>query len=133
MGFLKTLWTKFSGLKTWQKVLVIVLLGSMVAGGFSGSGESGVSSDKPTPVVTEEATPETTLDVISKSNVKWENYAPAVKQRIADLIDAGDCQNLQAEFDVADQNNVAQRNRTGENNANLMALLDDQMKEIGCY
>ena len=69
MGFLKTLWTKFSGLKTWQKVLVIVLLGSMVAGGFSGSGQSGVSSDKPTPVVTEEALPETTLDVISKSNV----------------------------------------------------------------
>jgi hypothetical protein len=105
----------------------------MVAGGFSGSGDSGVSSDKPTPVVTEEAQPETTLDVISKSNVKWENYAPAVKQRIADLIDAGDCQNLQAEFDVADQNNVAQRNRTGENNANLMGLLDDKMKEIGCY
>jgi hypothetical protein len=105
----------------------------MVAGGFSGSGQSGESSDKPTPVVTEEAQPETTLDVISKSNVKWENYAPAVKQRIADLIDAGDCQNLQTEFDVADQNNVAQRNRTGENNASLMALLDDQMKKIGCY
>jgi hypothetical protein len=133
MGFLKTLWTKFSGLKTWQKVLVIVLLGSMVAGGFSGSGESGVSSDKPTPVVTEQAQPETTLDVISKSNVKWENYAPAVKQRIADLIDAEDCQNLQTEFDTADQNNTAQRNRTGESNANLMSLIDDQMKKIGCY
>ena len=133
MGFLKTLWTKFLGLKAWQKVLVIVLIGSMVAGGFSGSGQSGESSDKPTPVVTEEAQPETTLDVISNSNVKWENYAPAVKQRIADLIDTGDCQNLQAEFDVADQNNVAQRNRTGESNADLMALLDDQMKDIGCY
>jgi hypothetical protein len=136
MGFLKTLWTKFLGLKTWQKVLVIVLayvVGSMVAGGFSGSGQSGESSDKPTPVVTQEAQPETTLDVISKSNVKWENYAPAVKQRIADLIDAGDCQNLQTEFDVADQNNVAQRNRTGENNASLMSLLDDQMQKIGCY
>ncbi len=56
-----------------------------------------------------------------------------MKQRIADLIDAGDCQNLQAEFDVADQNNVAQRNRTGENNASLMSLLDDQMQKIGCY
>ena len=136
MGFLKTLWTKFLGLKTWQKVLVIVLayvVGSMVAGGFSGSGQSGESSDKPTPVVTQEAQPETTLDVISKSNVKWENYAPAVKQRIADLIDAGDCQNLQTEFDVADQNNVAQRNRTGESNASLMSLLDDQMQKIGCY
>ena len=136
MGFLKTLWTKFLGLETWQKVLVIVLayvVGSMVAGGFSGSGQSGESSDKPTPVVTQEAQPETTLDVISKSNVKWENYAPAVKQRIADLIDAGDCQNLQTEFDVADQNNVAQRNRTGENNASLMSLLDDQMQKIGCY
>jgi hypothetical protein len=133
MGFLKTLWTKFLGLKTWQKVLVIVIVGSMVAGGFSGSGQSEDSSEKPTPVVTQEAQPETTLDVISKSNVKWENYAPAVKQRIADLIDAEDCQNLQTEFDTADQNNTAQRNRTGESNADLMSLIDDQMKKIGCY
>jgi hypothetical protein len=133
MGFLKTLWTKFSGLKTWQKVLVIVLVGSMLAGGFSGSGQSEETSDTPTPVVTQEAQPETTLDAISKSNVKWENYAPAVKQRIADLIDAEDCQNLQIEFNNADQNNTAQRNRTGESNAELMSLLDDQMKKIGCY
>jgi len=133
MGFLKTLWAKFLGLKTWQKVLVIILVGSMVAGGFTGSGQSGESSDNPTPVVTEEAKPETTLDIISDSDVKWENYAPAVKQRIADLIDAGDCENLQVEFNIADQNNVAQRNRTGESNADLMSLLDDQMKKIGCY
>jgi hypothetical protein len=133
MGFLKTLWTKFLGLKTWQKVLVIVLIGSMAAGGFSGSDQSGESSDQPTPVVTQEAQPETTLDLISKSNIKWENYAPAVKQRIADLIDADDCQGLQTEFNTADQNNTAQRNRTGESNANLMSLLDDQMKKIGCY
>jgi hypothetical protein len=133
MGFLKSLWSKFLGLKTWQKVIVLVLLGSMVAGGFSGSSETDVSADKPTQVATEEAQPETTLDLISKSNVKWENYAPAVKQRIADLIDAEDCQNLQTEFDNADRNNTAQRNRTGESNSNLMALLDDQMKKIGCY
>lgn len=133
MGFLKTLWTKFLALKTWQKVLVIALVGSMVAGGFSGSGQGEESSDMPTPVATQEAQPETTLDVISKSNVKWENYAPAVKQRIADLIDAEDCQNLQSEFNNADQNNTAQRNRTGESNADLMSLIDDQMKKIGCY
>ncbi len=133
MGFLKSLWAKFLALKAWQKLLVILIVGSMVAGGFSGSGQSEESSNNPAPVVTEEAKPETTLDIISNSDVNWENYAPAVKQRIADLIDAGDCENLQAEFNVADQNNVAQRNRTGENNADLMALLDDQMKKIGCY
>jgi hypothetical protein len=133
MGFLKKLWTKFLSLKSWQKVLVIVLFVSIAASGFSGSEQSGVSSDKPTAVASEESVPETTLDIISKSNVKWENYAPAVKQRIADLIDAGDCQNLQSEFDIADSNDTAQRNRTGESNANLMSLLDEQMKKLGCY
>ena len=133
MGFLKTLWTKFLNLKTWQKILAIVLLGSMVVGGFSGSGKSDESTDKSSQVATTETQPETTIDVISKSKVKWDNYAPVVKQRIADLIDAEDCQNLQAEFDNADRNNTAQRNRTGESNAELMALLDSQMKKIGCY
>lgn len=133
MAFLKKLWSKFLGLKAWQKVLVLVLAASMVAGGFSGSGQSEVSSDTSTAAVAEEAKPKTTIDVISDSSVNWDNYAPAVKQRIADLIDAGDCQNLQAEFDIADQNNTAQRNRTGESNADLMSLLDDQMEKIGCY
>jgi hypothetical protein len=133
MGFIKKLWTKFLRLKTWQKVLLSVLLVSIVATGFSGSEQSGVSSDKPKAVATQETLTDTTIDTISKSNVKWENYAPAVKQRIADLIDTGDCQNLQTEFDIADRNDTAQRNRTGESNANLMSLLDEQMKKLSCY
>jgi hypothetical protein len=36
MGFLKTLWSKFLGLKAWQKVLVIVLIGSMAPSGLPG-------------------------------------------------------------------------------------------------
>ena len=36
----------------------------------------------------------------------------------------GDCDGLQDEFDTADANDTAQRNRTGDGNADLMAYID---------
>ena len=62
----------------------------------------------------------------------WENYAPEVRTRIADLA-AGDCVCLQHEFDVADANNDAQLARIGDNNADLMRYIDDKMRNAGCY
>jgi hypothetical protein len=35
-----------------------------------------------------------------------------------------DCDGLQTEFDTADGNNTAQRNRTGDGNADLMAYIE---------
>ena len=135
MQFIKTIWSKFQALKVWQKIITVVLILSVI-GAFTGTGES---SDTSSTSVTDSqsASPEpkelTTLDKLSDSNVKWENYADTVKQRIADLIDAQDCASLQTEFDIADQNSEATRNRTGDSNANLMSLIDDQMRKIGCF
>jgi hypothetical protein len=46
---------------------------------------------------------------------------------------AGDCAGLQAEFDVADANDAAQRDRVGDGNADLMQYIDDKLEAAGCY
>lgn len=67
------------------------------------------------------------------ASVPWEDYSPAVKQRIDGLVANKDCTGLQEEFDNADANNEATMSRTGHNNADLMAYLDEQMQAAGCY
>ena len=71
--------------------------------------------------------------VSDTSGVDWNNYSPAVKTRIEELINSNDCSGLQLEFDVADQNDTAQRNRVGDGNADLMAYIDGEMRKLGCY
>ena len=71
--------------------------------------------------------------VSDESGVEWSNYAPSVKTRIMSFIQSGDCVNLQSEFDIADQNDTAQRNRVGVGNADLMDYLDKEMQKLGCY
>jgi len=134
MNIFKTMWSKFLSLKKWQKFVVALLLLS-VLGAIGGSGESSSESNSTKDTQTEAVTkaPLTTLEKLDEYSVKWENYSPTVKQRLADLIDAGDCSNLQIEFDNADRNSEATGSRTGESNANLMTLIDDQMKKLGCY
>lgn len=66
-------------------------------------------------------------------DVDWENYSPTVKTRIDELAAAKDCAGLQREFDTAESNNTAQRNRTGDGNSDLMAYIDDKMAHAGCY
>ncbi len=63
----------------------------------------------------------------------WENYSPEVKKRIHNLIKSKDCQGLQHEFDIADQNNEAQMRRTRRNNAELLDFIDTNMYKLGCY
>lgn len=67
------------------------------------------------------------------SSVDWENYSPSVKARIDSLAAAGDCSGLQREFDIADENDDAQRARVGSGNADLMSYIDDKMRATGCY
>ena len=67
------------------------------------------------------------------SGVNWSNYAPTVKTRIEGFIQSADCSNLQKEFDIADQNNAAQRNRVGTGNAELMGYIDSSMRKLDCY
>jgi hypothetical protein len=66
-------------------------------------------------------------------SVDWENYSPDVKTRIDQMAKARDCAGLQAEFNVADQNDDAQRARTGDGNADLMSYIDAKLREAGCY
>jgi outer membrane biogenesis lipoprotein LolB len=69
----------------------------------------------------------------SGGSVDWENYSPDVRTRIDDAAASGDCAALQAEFDNADANDSAQRNRTGDGNADLMGYIDAKLSEAGCY
>jgi hypothetical protein len=56
MTFLKNLWTKFTGLKRWQKVVVVILLLSLI-GAISGGGDTpSTPDDKPAETKVEEPT-----------------------------------------------------------------------------
>jgi len=81
----------------------------------------------------EDKSTSSTAVVSDNSGVKWSDYSPTVKTRIEELIQSGDCSSLQAEFDIADQNDAAQRNRVGVGNADLMNYLDSSMRKLGCY
>ena len=134
MNFFKKFWSKFQILKIWQKALVLILV-LYVVGALTGTLDtsSTTSTTAKSNSESSESVEKSTLNKLNDYSVNWDNYASTAKQRIADLIDESDCTNLQVEFDSADSNNDTQRNRTGESNANLMALLDDQMKKLGCY
>jgi hypothetical protein len=81
---------------------------------------------------TSETSSSTSSAVTDNSGVNWSDYAPTVKTRIEELIQSGDCSGLQAEFDVADQNDAAQRNRVGVGNADLMNYINTSMQKLGC-
>lgn len=67
------------------------------------------------------------------ASVPWDDYDPAVRERIDQLADNVDCVGLQGEFDAADANGAATQDRTGHNNADLMAYIDHLMRVAGCY
>lgn len=66
-------------------------------------------------------------------DVPSSNYSPTVKTRIDDAASDKDCVALQREFDTADANDSAQRNRTGEGNGDLLTYIDNAMKDASCY
>ena len=66
-------------------------------------------------------------------DVDWENYSADVRTRIDNAAADADCATLQDEFDNAEANDDAQRKRTGDGNSDLMAYIDRQMDEAGCF
>lgn len=64
--------------------------------------------------------------------VKWANYAPGLQATIDGLAATKDCAALQREFNNADANSTAQRNRTGESNVKLMEYIDAKIRAAGC-
>lgn len=65
--------------------------------------------------------------------VPWQDYAPEVKIRLDEMMEAKDCSGLQAQFDISYSNNDATMSRTGHNNADLMRYTDEAMQIAGCY
>jgi len=105
------------------KVILLSIVGlfvlTVVFAMFSGSG-------------TTDSNPSSTT-VSDTSGVDWKNYSPQVKNRIEELINTNDCSGLQSEFDIAAQNDTAQRNRVGDGNADLMDYINGEMQRLGCY
>ena len=92
---------------------------------------SGTAATTSAPAVTTAEPTETEED---DGGVDWENYAPAVRRRIDGLAKAKDCAGLQEQFDLAEANNDAQRERTGDGNADLMGYIDEAMSgPADCY
>jgi len=81
---------------------------------------------------TSETSSSTSSAVTDNSGVNWSDYAPTVKTRIEEFIQNADCSSLQEEFDVADKNDTAQRNRVGVGNADLMNYINTSMEKLGC-
>jgi hypothetical protein len=88
-------------------------------------------SEEPSPPATEESTEAAPWR--PSMDVDWENYSPNVKRRVDRMGKREDCDGLQHEFDVAEANDVAQRNRTGDGNADLMGYIDEWMQHAECY
>ena len=87
----------------------------------------------PTPVSAGPTPAESTPAESSPSSVDWENYSPSYQQIIDEEAAEKDCDALQEMFDVADDADDAQRDRTGDGNADLMNYIDEAMRTAGCY
>lgn len=105
-----------------------------------------VKFPEPTPQVTNDKAVKSENSKVQNNNITsvvveepednsefWQNYSPEVKERILEMIKNKDCQGLQNEFNIADQNNEAQMRRTGRNNAELLDFIDNAMADMDCY
>lgn len=102
-------------------IAIAVSFVSLIVIGVLGSSGASETSSTPTAVVAD------------NSGVTWSDYSPTVKTRIEELIQSSDCSGLQMEFDIADQNDAAQRNRVGAGNADLMTYINTSMQKLGCF
>lgn len=127
MKALTSLWTKFRGLRTWQQLIIAIFIVGLV--GQASAGGGGAVSSAPTAEASGKAGPTSN----PMPEVVWSDYAPSVKTRIDAAAKSADCAALQTEFDQADANNEATRNRTGHSNTELMSYIDESMKRAGCY
>lgn len=63
----------------------------------------------------------------------WNEYDTIVRSRIDFMIIDKDCDGLQKEFNIASDNDYAQRHRTGSGNIDLMDFINRKLEEIDCY
>ena len=106
-------------------LVVLVAIVVMLLTGCSTSTPTAEPSPSPAPAPTAPVQPEPA----KAEPTFWDNYAPAVKERITKEIEAGDCDAMQGEFDTAYNN----RHRAKDKNTHLMEFLDKAMQDGGCY
>jgi hypothetical protein len=124
MDNLKKFWNARSPReKIWIPIIAALLLLGFV-GNLANTDSPGTESNPQDEVVETEP---------ARTDVQWENYAPEVKIRLDEMMDAKDCEGLQAQFEISDANNEATMSRVGHNNAKLMAYTDEAMRIAGCY
>lgn len=117
----------------WGWGLIALLVAGVIANLSGGEG-----SDRSNQVAGEAAelvgeAPEVVEADQPEVEVPWEDYDASVKLTIDELADQSDCEGLQEQFDIADANNEATMSRTGHNNAQLMAYIDQKLQASSCY
>ena len=103
-------------------IVVLVAIIVMVLTGCSTSTPTAEPSPSPAPAPTAPVQPEPA----KAEPTFWDNYAPAVKERITKEIEAGDCEAMQGELDTA-------YNRDAGKNLDLIEFLNKAMQDGGCY
>lgn len=98
-------------------LLIVVLAAGLLAAPGDNDDQAAVTRSTPAP----------------SASMFGSKYSVTVQERIDTMADHRDCAGLQDEFDIADANDAATRNRTGSGTADLMGYIDDAMRRVGCY
>lgn len=65
--------------------------------------------------------------------VLWRDYEPSLQAYIDGLATAKDCNGLQAKYNEIGATNLAERNRTGHGNFQVLKYIDDKEREANCF
>jgi hypothetical protein len=104
--------------------LLALAAAALALGACSSSPPVPLTADNP--AVTAPA-PAATYSTPAGGSVPWEDYEPGLKARIDTETDPAILQQL---FDTADANNEATMARTGHNNADLMAYINNRLTVV---
>ena len=142
-------------LSTMKRTTALALIVLLALTGCSGTAEEPAATPSASEESTPAATPSETAEESSspsptessedsddesddeeesdRAEVPWGDYAADLQPRIDGLTASADCAGLQAEFDAADANDDATRDRTGHGNTELMMYVDESLQMASCY
>lgn len=109
-------------------ILLFALTGCSSLSGIPPLGLSPLGS-RPT---SSPASPDSTADS-ARTQVPWEDYLPDQKAIIDKDEASGNCEGLQATFDIQDQSSAATFEHTGHDNAAIMGYVVEAMVRAGCF
>jgi hypothetical protein len=117
----------------WGWALIALLVVGVITNLSDGEGPDESSQTASEPAETAEEERAVVESEQPEVEVPWEDYDASVKLEIDELAAQNDCEGLQEQFDIADANNEATMSRTGHNNAQLMAYIDQKLQAASCY